>query len=76
MAMFLKRCECCGNYFEQDEKDPENIYCSKECMALYQRCVVCGEYYLLNDFFNKDKAICSEECSKTYTINIKEKEID
>lgn len=66
MTNNFKRCECCGNYFEVNENNKDEKYCSEECKAIYFRCSICGDYYKLEDFFDKERLICSKECSLTH----------
>ncbi|MBN2544809.1 MAG: hypothetical protein JXB50_03365, partial [Spirochaetes bacterium] len=70
MAINIRQCISCGKFFELSKKNNTN-YCSKECQDIYHKCIICGDYYLLEDFLDKDNLICSVECSKRYRFSPK-----
>jgi len=70
MALNTGQCISCGKFFEINENN-KSSYCSKECQETYHKCIICGDYYLLEDFLDKDNLICSEECNKHFRFTPK-----
>ncbi|MCK4798460.1 MAG: hypothetical protein KAT05_13855 [Spirochaetes bacterium] len=65
------RCECCGKYFLESEAKNKKQFCSTVCEEQLIRCIVCGNYYKLEDYFDRENYICSKECTKKYKFKSK-----
>ena len=62
--MQYKRCQGCGNYFEIDEQNKDNVFCSPVCYKEYESCLVCGNYFLKADIIRTKKIPCCKKCSE------------
>jgi hypothetical protein len=62
-------CLSCGNYFEVNEENKDEQYCSKDCYKEYIMCSICGNYCEKIAREDSNSFVCSEECARQYAFN-------
>ena len=70
-----KPCFTCGKYFIPSNEN--RTFCSEECSKNFVKCVVCGNYYPIEDEredkkINRNEYTCSEICKKKYKFKRKQ----